>query len=526
MELSLIPESAPFNAEQRAWLNGFLAGWLGLQGAPAVAGLQPSLPSPVVGPSPEPEPWHDPVLTLDDRLRLAEEKPFENRLMAALAQLDCGTCGYLCRTYAQAIADGSESSLTLCSPGGSETSKALKRLVKENKASVDGAANGRAISRSVSSENAQEYSRKNPFAAKILQSSLLSGTGSEKEVRHVEIDLTAGPSYEVGDSLGLYPENCEDLVDELIAVARFDPLHVVSLAGSGDVTLRDALKRSCDLAEITDDLLELLARSTSVASDVERLRQLIDDNSSITGIDVLDLLTMFPGASPNASEFAVALAPLKPRLYSISSSPERHKGQVHLTVRRVSYEAGRRVRKGVASTMLADRVAPGTEVRVFVQKAHGFSLPTDPGADLIMIGPGTGIAPFRAFLHEREATRAKGKNWLFFGDQRREHDFLYRDELEQFLGRGVLSRLDTAFSRDQEEKIYVQHRLLECGADLYKWLSRGAYIYVCGDAKRMAADVDRALRTILKSQGGMSEEAAASYLRELAMARRYARDVY
>ncbi len=532
MELSLIPESAPFNAEQRAWLNGFLAGWLGLQGAPtndaavsSLPSLAPALPSEPASEA-EPEPWHDPALGLNERLSLAEGKPLAPRLMATMAQLDCGTCGYLCRTYAEAIANGSETSLTLCSPGGSETSKALKRLMKENKPATNGSTNGRPPAQEMTHQETQAYSRKNPFSAKILRSDCLTGPGSEKEVRHVEIDLTEGPSYEVGDSLGLFPENCSDLVDELIAVSGMDSQQIVPLSDLGEVSLREALIRSRDLAEIRDDLLQLLADSTSDQREAQRLAALLEDSSEIEGFDILELLKAFPSARPKTQEFVTALAPLRPRLYSISSSPKRHQGQVHLTVRRVSYEFGDRTRKGVASTMIADRVSAGSEVRVFVQKAHGFSLPDDHRADVVMVGPGTGIAPFRAFLHEREASGAQGRNWLFFGDQRRESDFLYQDELLQMRDRGILTRLDTAFSRDQAEKVYVQHRILEHGAELYKWLKGGAFFYVCGDAKRMAADVDFALRSVLKTHGAMDDESAAAYLRELAASGRYARDVY
>jgi sulfite reductase (NADPH) flavoprotein alpha-component len=221
-----------------------------------------------------------------------------------------------------------------------------------------------------------------------------------------------------------------------------------------------------------------------------------------------------------------ALGAIAPRLYSISSSPERCKGQVHLTVRRVAYDVNGRTRKGVASTMLADRVGPGSPVRVYVQKSHGFTLPADPETPIIMVGPGTGIAPFRAFLQERDEHGAKGKSWLFFGDRSSAHDFLYEDELTDFLRRGVLTRLDTAFSRDQDQKVYVQHRLIERGEELFAWLENGAHLYVCGDAKRMAADVDRALREIVRHHGRMSEEAAAAYVKALTTSGRYRRDVY
>ena len=524
MEIVLVPESAPFNAEQRAWLNGFLAGWLGLQEAAAVQSAPPlSAPAPDPSPEPEPEPWHDPALGLDDRLKLAEGQPLPRRLMAAMAQLDCGSCGYLCRTYSEAIASGDESSLTLCTPGGSDTAKALKRLVKEGGAAKNGDAahvNGAAKPKGAG------WSRENPYRARLRRSVNLNREGSEKETRHVEIDLgDDGPAYQVGDSLGIFPTNCDALVDDLLAELRATGEEVVGTPKNGRVPFREALSHHACLTEVTDSLLALLAGSAS-GDEAAAIRDLIDDDAPIAGCDVLDVLRRFPGDRPSAPAFAAALSPLRPRLYSIASSPSRHAGQVHLTVRRVAYEANGRVRKGVASTLLADRIAPGSTLRVFVQKSHGFTLPADPDAPVVMIGPGTGVAPFRAFLHERDARNANGPNWLFFGDQRRAHDFLYEEELADLLGRGRLTRLDTAFSRDSERKLYVQHRILEQGAELFRWLESGAHVYVCGDARRMAADVDRALREVVKAHGGRDDGGAKAYLAALASSGRYARDVY
>ena len=532
MDITLIPETAPFSTEQRAWLNGFLAGWLGLtDGAPAPGAFpsgMPALapPAPHFQAEPEPEPWHDPALPIDERLKLADGKPLQHRLMAAMAQLDCGSCGYLCRTYSEAIASGAESSLTLCSPGGSETSKLLKRLVKETKPGANGTSNG-ASKNGVAKPVEHAWTRKNPFSAVLLRSVVLNAPGSEKETRHVEIDLSAGgPSYEVGDSLGVYPENCPELADELIATLGARGDEPVPVANGAEVTLREALIRHRCLSEVGEELLERLADSATDDAEAAAIRGLIDDESSVTGFDVLDVLQLFPTARPAPEDVVAALAALKPRLYSISSSPKRHAGEVHLTVRRVSYEFNGRGRKGVASTMLADRVTAGSALRVFVQKSHGFTIPADPRTPIIMIGPGTGIAPFRAFLYEREAIGAKGNNWLFFGDQRSTLDFLYEDELEDLLRREVLTRLDTAFSRDQTAKLYVQHRILEHGQEFFDWLENGAHVYVCGDAKRMAADVDAAIHVVLRRHGAMSDEAASEYVAKLAATKRYCRDVY
>lgn len=536
MTIAILPETAPFNAEQRAWLNGFLAGWLGINGesaslAPAFTeamALAPSTAAPAAEPEPEPEPWHDPSLSLNERLKLSEGEPIPRRLMSATAQLDCGACGYLCRTYAEAIADGSESRLSLCSPGGSETSKTIKRLLKEQPAVNNlkaPAASAHAKPASIVETN--KWSRENPYTARIVSTTPLNQPGSEKETRHVEIELGGeGPTYAVGDSLGIYPENCEALAEELVAALGASGDEPVALSGGGEISLATALRKQYCLSEVTEEFLLLLADVATDPGDSNQLRGLIEDDGPIAGFDVLDVLRTFPSARPAPMPFVATLSRIKPRLYSISSSPRRHSGQVHLTVRRVSYEHNGRGRKGVASTMLADRVAPGASVRVFIQPSHGFSLPNEPNASIIMIGPGTGIAPFRAFLHEREAAGDSGRNWLFFGDQRSEFDFLYEEELSEFQTRGHLTRLETAFSRDQDRKIYVQDRILEHGEELFRWISEGAYIYICGDAKRMAADVDRALREVIQVHGGFDAEAAKAYLARLTAEKRYRRDVY
>ena len=527
---SLIPDSAPFNPEQRAWLNGFLAGWIGLQGEAGAAVAQPAAalmrPKEAATTEPEPEPWHDPALPIADRLGLAEGKPLKNRLMAAMAQLDCGSCGYICNTYSEAIAQGSETSLTLCTPGGTETSKALKRLMKENTAGSNGHGNGHTNGATHARTETNGWSRKNPFTAKLVRSVPLNKEGSEKETRHVEIDLAGGPSYEVGDSLGLCPENCEALVlDVLQALGASGSEPVTPISGSL-VTLSEALAHRCCLTVVTEELLGVLASSAADPAEADRLRACVDDDAPVAGFDVLEVLRRFPSVRPSPSDFVASLSDLKPRLYSISSSPKRHAGQVHLTVRKVIFDTHGRVRKGVASTMLADRVAPGSPLRVFVNKSHGFTIPKDHDAPMVMIGPGTGIAPFRAFLHERDAVGARGKSWLFYGDQRSAFDFLYEDELNELLARGVLTRLDTAFSRDGSDKVYVQHKLLERGAELFEWLQQGAYVYVCGDAKRMASDVDKALRDVVRTHGKMDDEAVKAYFASLTSSGRYARDVY
>lgn len=535
-QYSLIPESAPFNEEQRAWLNGFLAGWMGLQesgGAGAAVSAASVATALLDGPAAgeakaaeveEDFPWHDSSIVLDERLRLADGRPLQRRLMAAMAQLNCGSCGYDCRRYAEAIVSGEEKSLKLCSPGGKETAKALKELVAlDLGGGTDAAAKGAAKSAAPAEKT---WSRTNPFPARILAIHNLNGEASAKYTSHVEIDLSAGDlTYEVGDALGVYPTNCDALVQELIARlggAADEPLTVDGRA----VPLAEALRNHFCLADISDDLLALLTERATDPAEVALLRGCQEDAEPIDGWDVLELLKHCRSAAITAAELTNNLAPMRPRLYSISSSLKAHPGQVHLTVGRVSWTFRERGRKGVASTMFADRLKPGDSVRVFVHKAHGFSVPADADRPMIMIGPGTGIAPFRAFLQERKAAGATGKNWLFFGDQQAATDFLYREELHGLQQAGVLTRLDVAFSRDQAEKIYVQTRMLEQGEAFWQWLDEGGHVYVCGDAKRMAVDVDKALRQIVQTFGGLSVADADAYVARMASEKRYCRDVY
>ncbi|HTE19136.1 MAG TPA: sulfite reductase subunit alpha, partial [Armatimonadota bacterium] len=344
------------------------------------------------------------------------------------------------------------------------------------------------------------------------------------------LDLAdSGLSYEVGDALGVYPENCPELTEAVLTALRATGDEPVALADAPSLAAREALAQRCFRAG-SGELLPLLAGWAADPTEARRLRALAEDDSEgfLDGHDLLDLLHLFPSARGPVSELVAALPPLQPRLYSIASSPKANPGQVHLTVGVVRYgrEGCSRTRKGVASTFLGERAARGAEVKVFRQPAHGFRLPADGGTPVIMVGPGTGIAPFRAFLQERGAVGARGKNWLFFGDQRRDTDFLYREELERFHTGGLLTRLDLAFSRDQAEKVYVQHRMRESAAELWKWLREGAHFYVCGDAQRMARDVDATLHHIVAEQGRLSEVDAKAYVGGLKRDGRYQRDVY
>ena len=369
------------------------------------------------------------------------------------------------------------------------------------------------------------YSRKNPFPARLSRVTPLTAASSGKETLHFEVAI-AGSNlrYEVGDSLGVFPSNDPREVDEIHAAT--------GLAGSedaGGTPLRELLLRQVTLREPSR---QLLAAILEKCPNTEELAELIDPEAKsvmddwIDGREVIDILKAYPQAKFTAPELAKVLRKLQPRLYSIASSPRRFPEDVHLTIAVVRYELHGRKRHGVCSTFLAERAElRTTPVPVFVTHSH-FRVPEDGARDIIMVGPGTGIAPFRAFVQERAATGATGRNWLFFGDQRRATDFLYEDEWEESQRRGVLTRLDVAFSRDQAEKVYVQDRMRAAAAELWAWLEGGASFYVCGDAKRMAKDVDAALHEIVAVQGGLGTAGAVDYVKRLKQAHRYLRDVY
>jgi sulfite reductase (NADPH) flavoprotein alpha-component len=370
-----------------------------------------------------------------------------------------------------------------------------------------------------------EWSRHRPYLATVLKVVDLNGPNSDKHTSHVELDLgDSGLTYAVGDSLGVMPTNCHELVDDLLGRLAATGDESVAVERSS-LSLREALTERCCLTELSEDLLTCLADAAD-EEEAAALRSLVEDDGPLNGCDVLDVLRLFSTSKPEPAAFVAALARLRPRLYSISSSQAAHPGEVHLTVGRVSWEHNARVRKGVASTMFADRVTPGQKVAIFVQKSHGFTVPSDPTTPMIMVGPGTGIAPFRAFLEEREARGATGANWLLFGDRHEASDFLYREQLQAWQKNGLLTRLDLAFSRDGVEKCYVQDCMRQHGEELWRWLQRGGSFFVCGDAKRMAADVDRALHDIIAEHGTMTPAAAREFVEQLSRSGRYRRDVY
>ena len=566
----LIPETAPFSAEQRAWLNGFLAGVFSratVASQPATPSAQPALvPLTVLfgtqtgtaeslakqaakeagkrgfaatvldlaSVSVEQLAAHSNLLLITSTYGDGEPpdnaKALHGTLGAAapstsLAGVRYSVCALGDTNYTLFCQAGKDFDAYFEKLGAQRVSPRTDCDVDYEQAfagwldaslSALGAATAANLATATpaaatTAEPSAGYSKTNPFAAPVRTVRKLNAPGSAKEVNHVEFDLTgSGLTYEAGDALGVVPENCPELVSSIIAVLGGDGEEAVPTA-VGEMPLRLALLRHYDLGKPTPELLEVLAIPVELRPTIPH---------------VIDALRAVPLPPHKVTYWVTLLRKLQPRLYSISSSPKAHPGHVHLTVGTVRYELAGQPRKGVCSTFLAERALARGHAGVFVHSNKAFRPPADPTAPMIMVGPGTGIAPFRAFLEERAATHATGKNWLFFGDQKAATDFLYRDELEALQSAGVLTRLDLAFSRDQAEKIYVQTRMLSAAAELYAWLEQGAYFYVCGDASRMAKDVDAALHQVIERAGNKTAAEAAAYVQALKATKRYQRDVY
>ena len=372
----------------------------------------------------------------------------------------------------------------------------------------------------------EKWTRKNPYPSRVIENRLLSGEGSAKEIRHFSFALEDDEiGYEAGDALGVFAVNKHELVDEF--VSHFGAPHDTAVSGF-DQPLGELLR---DKLEIVTPSREFVAELAQRANDDDLSNVVANGDKEamdafLWNQDTLDLLRLADKSAFSVDDFIGFLKPLQHRAYSISSSPKAHNDEVHLTVAAVRWDNHGREHNGVCSTFLADGVGPDAQVPVFVSPNKSFRVPAQDDAPMIMVGPGTGLAPFRAFLEERRETGASGRNWLFFGDQHRAHDFIYENEIGAFSKQGVLDRLDLAFSRDQKDKIYVQSRMLENGKELYAWLEEGGYFYVCGDATRMARDVDTALHDVIAENGAMSADAAVEYVNRLKREKRYLRDVY
>lgn len=572
-----IPDTAPFSASQRAWLNGFLAGLYSTAtayGAPAAtAQAEAKIPLTILYGS---ETGNTESLA-KKTAKAAENKGFEVKL-ESLASYNKESITeesdllLLTSTYGDgeppdtaadfyefihsdsaprlenlrysvlALGDTSYAEFCKC---GKDFDKRFEELGGQRvfdrvdcdvdfdepfenwqsgvfeKLSANGSSNGAAVMEP-EVEAEPTYTKKNPFPAKITRHFNLNGEGSSKETHHIEISLEgSGLSYEPGDALGVYPKNCPEYVVSL--------LEAVGLEGSVPVngkSLKQALIEDYEITKLTP----LFIKAYASLVDDAKLKEFAGNESAkladyCWGREIIDLMTDYPYSFDSAETLVSIFKKLQPRLYSISSSPRAHDGEVHLTVGIVRYVSNGRSRKGVCSTFLSDRCCDES-LPIFLHYNDKFRLPEDTSKPVIMVGPGTGIAPFRAFLEERQSTGSKGKNWLFFGDQHVASDFLYQEQLDKLQKDGFLHRLDTAFSRDQKEKVYVQDKMREAAAELFAWLEEGAYFFVCGDASRMAKDVDKALHDIIAEQGNMDEAAAAAYVKQLKADKRYGRDVY
>jgi sulfite reductase (NADPH) flavoprotein alpha-component len=583
--VALLPENAPFTREQRAWLNGFFAGLLTQLATRTAEAVATRLKVPVLYASQtgtaeslsrklakearvkgfDSQAQELGSLTLEALAQFThalivasthgEGDPPDSALVFAL-QLEGAQAPKLAglkyavlalgdRTYSKFCGFGKllderfaelgatrlferiEADTAVDGPFETFREKLWPELLKELPAA--GAMGSVAeAAEEIDDPGREPWSRERPFPATLRRKDLLTGSGSDKEVRHIVLSLSGSDlHYEPGDALGIWPRNSPELVERILALCALAADTQVTIAGV-TLTLGEALSSRLEIAKLGIPTAIKFAALTG-ESNLQSLVQpdhAADLDQFLFGRDAFDLLALRPDAIADAQTLIDLFPPLAPRLYSIASSPLAHPQEVHLTVSVLRHARDGRKRGGVASTDFADRIPVAGTVPVYIHRNTRFRLPTDPGTPLVMIGPGTGIAPFRAFLSQRRAQGYTGSSWLFFGDRRSRSDYLYREELAAFLANGTLSRLDTCFSRDQDKKIYVQHRMLEVGRELYQWIQDGATIYVCGNATRMAKDVDATLQRILAEHGGLSQAKAQLELRTFAASGRYLRDVY
>lgn len=574
MSAPFIPDTAPFNEDQRAWLNGYLAGLYSSQEATGATESKPATPVTIlfgsqtgtaetiskktakqlkaancdpkvvdmadVTPEDLKAVEHALVITStygegdppDNAMALhgalmADSAPRMEGLKFSVLGLGDSSYPDFCQcskefdTRLEALGATRISAMVECD--GDPDEPFVEWIEGVQAALGDSSAPAPVVE---VDEEESGYSKKNPFPAKLLKTENLNKEGSSKATHHVEISLEgSGLSYEVGDALGVWPENNSRLVDEIIEAAGFMPEELTPLPDKSEGSIYDALRYHYDVSVLTEAFLLACAR---LSAD-EELREIVQSEERmkeyLLGRGLVDPIVDFKVKFPTTEYLIAPLKQLQPRLYSISSSPKAHEGEVHLTVGKVSYDTHGRKRLGVCSSFLAEHqsIAP---VKVYLHENKAFRLTENDDAPVIMIGPGTGIAPFRAFLEEREARNAKGKNWLFFGDQHAATDFLYEEQIGGWLKSELLTRFDTAFSRDQAEKIYVQDKIIEQASTFYEWLEDGGCIYICGDASRMAKDVDVAIHRVVESAGGKSLEEATAYVENLKKEKRYLRDVY
>ena len=586
MSIPQIPTNAPFTPEQISWLNGFLSGvFSGNESSIPAAAPAPAVPITIAygsqtgtaeslakkttkelkkqGFAPALTELND--LTLDALSTLAHllvitsthgdgdapdnadsfveslhtsEAPSLKQLQYSVLAL--GDTGYekFCETGKQIDSQLAKRGATAITPrvdcdGDPDDlykkwlDTVKEKITNENMSTEPTITESTPAGTTVAFETPIEYSRKTPFTAIVAENYNLNGAGSAKETRHLTISLKdSGLEYQAGDALGVVPLNDPQLSLDTLLAAGIDPQTTISLEGTAEKNALLSIQEDYDISALSKKILTSYQKI--VASDA--LQAILDDSQEvrnyIDGRNLIDLLQDFPPQFAKPEDFFQLLTPLKPRLYSISSSPKTRTDEVCITVGAVRYHTHGRERKGVCSVYLSEQALVDAPVKVYVHTNKIFKLPEDRSLPIIMVGPGTGIAPFRAFLEERAATKATGENWLFFGDQHQSTDFLYQKELLRMQESGILHRIDTAFSRDQKEKIYVQNRIEEKGAELFQWLEKGAYFYVCGDASRMAKDVDQALQALIQKHGNFDDAQTKDYFKKLKKEKRYLRDVY
>ncbi len=594
-----IPDNAPFSPEQRAWLNGFLAGIFSSASAPQqepsraghrvailyasqsgtaeglarklakelkAAGYVPSV-STLVGYTPAAlaSETHALILasTYGDGDAPDGVQPFYEQLclehFPRMEKLSYCVFALGDRHYEQFCKFGADLDSKLVALGANQMLKRVdcdvdvdepfaqwKQAVLARMQHLDHASGKRSANPSLAVSQPEDppqngtvqpqaaamsrpYSRDNPLLAPLVEKRSLTQPQSTKVTLHLAFSTAGtGLAYQAGDAFGVIPRNDPNLVAEILQLLHFNGNELVPNGKAGTTTLHNALTTHLQITRLNRKMVQEYAKRGAC----NRLRDLLVPEKQtelekyVYDRGLVDLLVECPGVIDDAAELVAMLSPLTPRLYSISSSPLAHTRQLHATVAVVRYNSHNRARGGVCSTLFADRVDVSDRLPIYIQPNKKFKVPTDPDAAMIMIGPGTGIAPFRGFLHERRTLGHKGRNWLFFGERSAATDFLYRDELEAMHKDGHLTRLDTAFSRDQERRIYVQHRMAENSGALWSWLQEGASVYVCGDAKRMAKDVHSALCSIVEKEGGMTAEQAQDYVASLKDQHRYHRDVY
>lgn len=536
----LVPENAPFDEEQRAWLNGFLAGLLGLSGGSPRASAEVP-PASSANPIDGGRPWNDPSLTLEQRCQMSEGEALPERVMAALAQLDCGRCGSSCQGYAEALVSGAETALSLCAPGGRGTAQRLALLLGDRIQALHSSrasasrealslrghteAAGRRSSLAVPRAPLRELDGKPALPCRVKSQKKLTFADAGSEIREVVLELTGDDvQYRPGDCLAVFPHNDPDLVRALLRAVGARGQETVTTP-SGPCEVWRCLLEDVDITHVPAKTLSLFAEAASDADEARALRQL-SEPGMLSNFDLLDLLAMFPSARPGIDQIVSTLGSLEPRLYAIASSPSAHPLEVHLAVRMVRAERGGRERKGVASHFLGEGVFRGDDLAAHVRPAERFVLPEDRGGPMIMLGAGTGVARYRAFLQELEARGQRGNTWLIMASCFEGDETLYEAEMKAWSRLGVLEHLDVIKLGQRGRRMGPEDVLRKRARRVISWLEKGAVVYACGEGKALSSVLQETLIEVLGRHGKMSPSRATDFVEELRSGGRYVEEVY